>query len=249
MPGRFKIWLRLATESVRFRVREFVRRNLRKLIEIVITDLDLMGQMRDLFSSSEFERAHLADAADFKGREQLYRYALREVPTNEGLFLEFGVYKGDSINRLAGLKPEVRWHGFDSFEGLPEAWTLGSRKGAFGIGGTLPPVRDNVTLTRGFFEQTLAPFAAAHRAEKVVFLHVDCDLYSATKTIFEQLGPMLHPRCIILFDEYFNYAGWQDQEYKAFMEFVAAGSVSFEYIGYVRTNGQVAVRLTGKPPA
>ena len=26
---------------------------------------------------------------------------------------------------------------------------------------------------------------------QVVFLHVDCDLYSATKTIFEQLGPML----------------------------------------------------------
>lgn len=247
MPGRLTIWLRLATENVRFRVREFVRRNLRKLIEIVITDLDLMGQMRDLFSSSEFERAHLADAAGFKGREQLYRYALREVPTNDGLFLEFGVYKGDSINRLAALKPEVRWHGFDSFEGLPEAWTLGSRKGAFSVGGVLPPVHDNVTLTKGFFEQTLAPFVEQHRAGKVVFLHVDCDLYSATKTIFEQLGGMLHPRCVIVFDEYFNYAGWQDQEYKAFMEFVAANNVSFEYIGYVRTNGQVAVRLTGTP--
>jgi hypothetical protein len=244
--GSLKVWLRLAVEDVRFRVREFARRTLRKLIEIVITDLDLMGQMRDLFSSSEFERAHLADAAGFKGRAQLFRYALREVPTDNGLFLEFGVYKGDSINRLAALKPGVRWHGFDSFEGLPEAWTLGSREGAFSIGGVLPAVRGNVALTKGFFEQTLAPFADVHRAEKVVFLHVDCDLYSATKTIFDKLGPMLHPQCVIVFDEYFNYAGWQDGEYKAFMEFVAAGNISFEYIGYVRTGGQVAVRLTNK---
>ncbi len=244
--GKLRVWLRLAVEDVRFRLRELVRRNLRKLIEIVITDLDLMGQLRDPFSSSEFEGMHLADAADFKGRSQLFRHALREVPTDNGLFLEFGVYKGDSINRLAGMKPEVRWHGFDSFEGLPEAWTLGSRKGAFSIGGVLPAVRGNVTLIKGFFEQTLAPFADAHRAEKVVFLHVDCDLYSATKTIFEHLGPMLHPQCIIVFDEYFNYAGWQDQEYKAFMEFVAAGKVTFEYIGYVRTGGQMAVRLTNK---
>jgi hypothetical protein len=244
MLRALKIWLRLRLEDCSFRRREIVRRNLRKLVEIAITDLDLMGALRDVGTSAAFERAHLHDAADFKGRHQLYRYALAQLPADAGgMFLEFGVYKGDSINRMAELRPKVRWYGFDSFEGLPEAWTLGSRKGAFDVGGELPAVRDNVTLTKGFFEDTLPRFVAQHRDEKVAFLHVDCDLYSATKTIFDELGGMLQPGCVIIFDEYFNYPGWEDGEYKAFSEYTAKTGYSFEYIAYVRTGGQVAVRL------
>jgi hypothetical protein len=114
----------------------------------------------------------------------------------------------------------------------------------FSIGGKLPPVRYNVTLIKGFFEETLAPFTAEHCGSKVAFLHVDCDLYSATKTIFVELGGMLQPRCIVIFDEFINYTGWQDGEYKAFIEFVGEKKRPFEYIGYVRTGGQVAIRLT-----
>ncbi len=40
------------------------------------------------------------------------------------------------------------------------------------------------------------------------------------------------------------YGGWEDGEYKAFMEYVAAKGRTFDYVGYVRTGGQVAVRLT-----
>jgi len=244
MLDRLKIWLRLTVDDVRFRIREIIRRGLRKLIEIAITDLDLMGAFADISSAVAFEKAHLAQAAHFKNRAQLYRYALDQVGHNDGLFLEFGVYKGDSINRLAGLKPDVQWHGFDSFVGLPEAWTLGARRSAFSVGGKLPPVRRNVTLIKGFFEDTLPAFATAQRGAKVAFLHVDCDLYSATRTIFTKLAEMLQPGTIVIFDEFINYTGWQEGEYKAFMEFTREGARSFEYIGYVRTGGQVAVRLT-----
>jgi hypothetical protein len=244
MLGFAKVWWRLRLEDVKFRGRELVRRNLRKLVEIAITDLDLMGAIRDVGSSAAFERQHLQDAADFKGRHRLYRYALSLVPHGSGLFLEFGVYKGDSINRLAELKPDVQWRGFDSFIGLPEAWTLGARKGAFDVAGRLPAALENVTLTKGFFEDTLPAFVAEHGNETVAFLHIDCDLYSATKTVLEQLGDMLKPGCIIVFDEYFNYSGWEDGEYKAFMEYIAMKGRTFEYVGYVRTGGQVAIRLT-----
>jgi hypothetical protein len=220
MIDRVRVWLRLAVEDVKFRMREVIRRNLRKLIEIALTDLDLMSAFTDTTSSVAFEKAHLGEAA------------------------AFGVYKGDSINRLAGLRADVHWHGFDSFIGLPEAWTLGSRRGAFSVAGKLPAVRHNVTLIKGFFEDTLAPFAAAHRGEKIAFLHVDCDLYSATRTIFKELHDMLQPGAIVLFDEFINYPGWQEGEYKAFMAFTTERKRSFEYIGYVRTGGQVAVRLT-----
>jgi len=203
-----------------------------------------MTALQDVGSSAAFERKYLHETANFKGRIQLYKYVLSQIPRGDGgLFLEFGVYKGDSINRFAELRPDVHWYGFDSFEGLPEAWTLGARKGAFSIGAALPPVRDNVTLIKGFFEDTLPAFVAEHREAKVSFIHIDCDLYSSTKTVLDYLEHMLRPGCIIVFDEYFNYPGWADQEYKAFSEFVTRTGRTFEYVTYVRTGGQVAVRL------
>jgi hypothetical protein len=47
-----------------------------------------------------------------------------------------------------------------------------------------------------------------------------------------------------VFDEYFNYPGWQQHEFKAWQEFVAASGLSYEYLGLVRNNQQVAVRIT-----
>ena len=128
------------------------------------------------------------------------------------------------------------------FVGLPEAWTPGARKGAFDVKGKLPPVRKNVQLWPGFFEQTLPQFAE-QVSERVSFLHIDCDLYSATKTVLDLLGDRLQPGCVIVFDEYFNYPDWKDGEYKAFAEYIAKSGRSFEYVGYVRHGQQVAVRV------
>jgi hypothetical protein len=50
------------------------------------------------------------------------------------------------------------------------------------------------------------------------------------------------PGTIVVFDEYSNYPGWQDCEYKAFMEFVAEGR-RFEYLAYNCHSEQIAVRL------
>jgi hypothetical protein len=242
--GTFKIWARLRLEELRFGIRAIVRRYLRKLVQIALTDLDLVNAMLDVGSSAVFERKYLHDAAAFKSRLQLYKYVLSQIPRHsQDLFMEFGVYKGDSINRLADLRSDVQWHGFDSFEGLPEAWTPGARKGAFDVGGLLPPVRKNVRVIKGFFDDTLPGFVRKHAEAKVAFLHIDCDLYSSTKEVFDLLEPMLQPGCVIIFDEYFNYPGWAEHEYKAFSEYVQRTGRVFEYVAYVRTSSQVAVRL------
>jgi hypothetical protein len=237
-----RIAARLMIENVNFRLQQLTRRYVRKIAEIVLMDLDLTAALGELGTAAAFEREHLLNATYFKGRHQLYAFALSKIEGN-GLFLEFGVYKGDSINRLAGLTPAWHWHGFDSFKGLPEAWTPGARKGAFDVKGRLPPVRANVTLISGFFEKTLPEFALQHKDESVSFLHIDCDLYSATKTILDNLGRMTQAGCIIVFDEYFNYPDWKNGEYKAFAEYIAKSGRSFEYVGYVRHGTQVAVRL------
>lgn len=240
---RVKIWLRQRNEELKFRVRGIVRRWLRKAIQLAVHDLDLMNTMRDVTSSAAFEAEHLKDAAAFIHRIQLHRWVARNVPLTGGLFLEFGVYKGDSINRFAELKPEVTWYGFDSFVGLPEAWNAGSKAGAFSQGGALPPVHKNVKLIKGFFEQTLPDFVAAHRGETIALMHVDCDLYSATKTVLSLTRPLLKSGTIIVFDEMFNHQNWQQDEYKALMEFAAEQKLRFEYLAYTRTGGQVAIKV------
>src|SRR5690606_22451141 len=169
-------------------------------------------------------------------RKQLQRAAFdaREV---EGLVLEFGVAGGRSITLFANAAPDQAVYGFDSFEGLPEDWTTMHKAGHFAQ--PLPEVPANAELVVGWFDATLPGFLEAHPGP-VSFLHVDCDLYSSTKTISDLLGDRIVPGTIILFDDYFNYPAWRQHEHKAFMEFVAANDVRFEYIGAVNCNMQVA---------
>jgi hypothetical protein len=254
MVNRLKIWVRQRIDDIKLRIREICRRQLRKLIELAITDMDLMSRLSDATRSAAFEEQYLRDAASFKHRAAFHRFVLQQIEYPDGLHLEFGVYKGNSINRFAGLNPNVTWYGFDSFVGLPEDWTLGAKAGAFSVGGRLPPVRGNVQLIAGFFEDTLPSFLAKRRDEKIALMHIDCDLHSATRTILTNVGDMLAPGSIIIFDELINYHGWEDGEYRAFTEFAAHRDLRYEYLAYNRTGSQVAVRIldqsaSAQPPA
>jgi Macrocin-O-methyltransferase (TylF) len=104
----------------------------------------------------------------------------------------------------------------------------------------MPEVAQNVELVVGWFENVLPGFLTAHPSP-LSLLHVDCDLYSSTKTVFHHLGSRIYPGTVIVFDEYFNYVGWRNHEFKAFAEFVVASGVSYQYIGAVPSSQQVAV--------
>jgi hypothetical protein len=70
---------------------------------------------------------------------------------------------------------------------------------------------------------------------------VDCDLYSSTKTIFRLFRDRIRPGTVIVFDEFFNYPGWQRGEYKAFSELLAETGWKHEWLGYCCYHEQVAV--------
>ena len=146
------------------------------------------------------------------------------------LFLEFGVFEGSTINFCSSLIPEAKFYGFDSFEGLPETWHAECFKGEFDVKGKLPKVNKNVSLIKGYFNETLPKFLGEHK-EKAAFIHIDCDLYSSTKTIFDNIYDRIIPNTVIQFDEYYNYPGWRNHEFKAFQEFCKKYSVEYEYIG------------------
>ena len=220
----------------------FFARAYRKLLHsIYANDLWLDLRLHAKREAVEYIMAHMGEAMVLADRDELAKFALSRAP-KEGLVLEFGVAKGASLRNLAAQTPR-QVHGFDSFGGLPEDWA-GTREkaGAFTQKGRLPKVPANAVLHPGWFDQTLPPFLAAYEGA-VAFLHVDCDIYTSTVTIFAALQERIAPGTIILFDEYFNYPGWRAHEYKAFQEFIAYTGLSYEYIGFSAEKGHVAVRI------
>lgn len=177
----------------------------------------------------------------FSDKFELLSYAVSMIKV-EGLILEFGVYEGETINVIASMLKNKTVFGFDSFEGLPETWRFGFEKGTFAIN-KLPKVRGNVILIKGWFDETLPEFREKHN-QQISFIHIDCDLYSSTKVVFDSLGDKITPGTIIVFDEFFNYPAWREGEYKAFSEFVKERNIKFEYIGFVKYHEQVGVLVT-----
>lgn len=179
----------------------------------------------------DFITEAMPDALAFDTPRELMHHALSRV-TVDGLYAEFGVNNGGTITYIAKQKPKQVIHGFDSFEGLPEDWSGNAMAaGYFNRNGRLPKVPANVVLHPGWFDVTAPKFAEEHKGP-LAFLHVDCDLYSSTATIFDVLGDRIVPGTVIVFDEYFNYPNWLSHEHKAFTEYQCSSDKKYKYIGY-----------------
>lgn len=196
--------------------------------------------IRALNSSVNYIEANMPDAIGFETQKELIVYSLNETRVS-GFFLEFGVFTGGTMRFMAKKKPTESFHGFDSFEGLPEHWSgMPLVKHSFSLKGNLPKVPSNVKLHKGWFNETL-PIWRKEYKNKVAFIHIDCDLYSSTVDILENLADHIQIGTVILFDEYFNYSNWQNHEYKAWKEFTTKFKIDYEYIGFARQ--QVAIKI------
>ena len=167
------------------------------------------------------------------------RYAFTKT-MSKGLVMEFGVRFGTTINHISRQTRDTV-HGFDSFEGLPEEWE-GVGKGLYTTNSELPSVNSNVILHKGWFEDTLPEFCEKN-PKNVRFMNVDCDIYSSTRTILENLGKQIISGSVIVFDEYICNPHWRDDEYKAFQEYVAENNIKYEYILFSLFSRQAAVLI------
>lgn len=171
-----------------------------------------------------------------------HRTFLRHVMTfaTEGVVLEFGVYSGTTINWMAADHPNRQFYGFDTFLGLPESWA-GYEHYDFNREGEAPSVGPNVQLIKGLFSETIPNYLAANQDTAVV--HVDCDLYSSTVSIFAGLGHTLKSGCVLIFDEYFNYPNFEHHERKALQEFLDQNGAAIRWIAF---SGQRAAGILSR---
>lgn len=200
---------------------------------------------RALEDTVEYLRSLPVLPPSFPTSRHLLRFAVQEAHP-KGSIIELGVYKGGTIRFIArNVAPDRHVHGFDTFAGLPALWSGNSTM--FKAGGVPPKVPSNVVLHVGLFDDNLPGWIEEH-PEPIALLHVDCDLYESTASAFRYLGPSIREGTIIVFDEFFNYPGWQAHEFKAFQEFVEAYDASFTPLGYA--SEQMAFRIDRiRPPA
>ena len=196
--------------------------------------------LRAMDTTLDYINANLADVRVVYHPKYIHAFAFPKANTKNKLILEFGVFSGKSINQISSMTNQ-KVYGFDSFKGLPDYWRIGHDVGSFARD-DIPKVNENVELIIGWFDDTLDDFLSIHK-EDVGFLHIDCDVYSSTKTIFNKLQDRIKSGCIICFDEYFNYPNWEEHEYRAFQEFINITGLKYKYICMNGWHEQVAVEI------
>ena len=167
---------------------------------------------------------------DQETRARLVDCVMSHSASLEGDVLEFGVYNGESLLDFAERCPRRKVYGFDSFEGLPEAWWT-RPKGTFQT--ALPNIdKPNVTLVKGLFDDSLPGFLQRWEGTAAI-VHVDCDLYKSTLSCLLPILSRCQKGTVILFDEYYNYSDFAQHEWLAWREictnhYIAASCIAYD---------------------
>lgn len=220
------------------KLRQFVEHTLKQEARNIKRELC----RRALSSTADYVEKNMRDITSVNTKYKVHDESIKNITIKDGVVLEFGVYMGDTINYVSKKLPQYDIFGFDSFEGLPEFWRDGFDKNAFSVN-QLPPVEKNVNLIKGWFNETL-PIFLENENRKIAYLHIDCDLYSSTKTILDNLAHLIVPGTVIVFDEYFNFPGWENDEFKAFQEYVVSSGRRYKYLTYNWINEQASCVIT-----
>jgi len=181
--------------------------------------------------------------AIFLDTERIRKYSIQKSIENDNeqksYYLEFGVFNGISINFFSKyLKTNI--YGFDSFKGLNEDWR-GSilERGYFNLKGKEPKVNKNVTLIKGWVQDTLLDFLK--KKPKINFVHMDLDTYESTKFVLKNIKPLLCKNSIILFDELYNFSGWDVGEYKALTE--VFNETEYKFLAFSKQGSQAVIKI------
>jgi hypothetical protein len=203
-------------------------------------DMIFAGEARAARESEQFIADHLVHARPLPHPVETVRYAASLVKI-DGTVVKVGVHSGEGLLLLAERLHGREIYGFDTFTGLEHDWRPGYTAGM--LGQDEPPKVRGATVVPGAYDETLPAFRAEHPGP-IALLHLDANEYSVTAKALELLGDGLVPGSVVLLDEYVNYPGWQEHEFRAWTEFVERSGIEFRYEAYTFDNEQVVVTVT-----
>lgn len=181
----------------------------------------------------------------FDDRQRMFDFVTHRLGPDECItVLEFGVYKGESMDMWSSMNSNAgsRFFGFDSFEGLPERWDDDREKGMFDRGGNPPEIRDSrVRFVKGWFHETVPTFASSFSCNSPLIVHLDADLYSSTLLALVYLNPLIKGGTLLVFDEFYD----RDHEFRAFLDFIALFRKNYTVLGEVGNLAKVCIEIEG----
>ena len=139
----------------------------------------------------------------FHDRESLWQFLLEQENSVELSVLEFGVAWGYCTNYFLSRPSNIQsWHGFDSFEGLPEDWRH-YQKGHFSNNGNPPNISDvRLHWHIGLVEDTFNYKDNIYRIHNSTLLIIlDMDLFFPTYFVLSEIAPHLSAGDLLYFDE------------------------------------------------
>jgi hypothetical protein len=189
---------------------------------------------------------HFKNSFIFTSDNSIREFAITEalkIFNNKNLFLEFGVYKGDSINLFAKKLRKIngKIFGFDSFQGLKDEWITEeyNPSGTFNLNKKKPKTLANVNLIEGWVEDTIGNFLDENMEKNIAFIHFDMDTYDSTSFVLEKIKNKIKKGTVILFDEFYGFPNWEKYEFKALKE--KLNTSQFKYIAF--SNRQACIQI------
>jgi O-methyltransferase len=179
-------------------------------------------------------------------KQALHQWAVDYIGAESSLtYLEFGVAHGDSLRFFSSSfkHPNAAFFGFDSFEGLPEAW-LHMPKFFFGRNG-IPPGFDDarIRLNKGWFQNIIPPFMAQwQKPDGKVLIHYDADLYGSTLFALTMVWTKIPDYYFIMDDFYYDDA-------VALFDFASAYPVDIQFLAQGGRDGNgkaVPLKIFGR---
>jgi hypothetical protein len=179
-----------------------------------------------LINNSKGIRGYAIKKSVAKDKEQNYYY------------LEFGVWKGESSNFFS--KYVKKLYAFDSFEGLKEDWAGTDYQASYFNLSKKPKFNSNIEPVVGYVQDTLDNFTTKY-SPKINFMHMDMDTYESTRFVLDKLKSSLVPGAIIIFDELYNFPGWEYGEYKALKEVFQDNE--YVFLAFNLKGGQAVIQI------
>jgi hypothetical protein len=184
-------------------------------------------------------------------RRDFFKHAMIALWANRisGDYVEFGCFEAQTF-RMAyqesrGVNYTPQLWAFDSFEGFPPsenehpAWTPGrlamSQDNFVAVLDEHQIPRDQYTMVKGFYRDTLFTSAAENYCRNISMAYVDCDMYESTVDVLKFLRPRLKNGMVIVFDDY--YCFWSDGvsgERVAFLEMGREVGEQYNFLPWMR---------------
>jgi tetratricopeptide (TPR) repeat protein len=170
-------------------------------------------------------------------RWRVFDFAL-ESSKRERSFYEFGVWMGESFRYLGSNYKKS--YGFDTFAGLPEDWH-NVPSGTYSSFGKIPKIPNSEFIV-GEFSKSLPKFFSSNRPTAGL-LNFDADLYTSTACALNYSRPVIDEYSILVFDELIVNQNWEQDEYRALIEFCENYSMTFEVTCVSLFTKQVVLRV------